>query len=130
MVSQRRTKKSAAIKNRTFKNSVFKSSAVTIRQTEKQQASAAASGYGIDEVRTLAEVFGISELQLIKPGIGETTRVLLRRVPWKVLIDARYRNNPELGHIVRLAEEKQVPIEFYPLRHYKCCGIIKKLAEA
>lgn len=99
-------------------------------QTEKQQASAAASGYGIDEVRTLAEVFGISELQLIKPGIGETTRVLLRRVPWKVLIDARYRNNPELGHIVRLAEEKQVPIEFYPLRHYKCCGIIKKLAEA
>lgn len=99
-------------------------------QTEKQQASAAASGYGIDEVRTLAEVFGVSELQLIKPGIGETTRVLLRRVPWKVLIDARYRNNPELGHIVRLAEEKQVPIEFYPLRHYKCCGIIKKLAEA
>lgn len=99
-------------------------------QTEKQQASAAASGYGIDEVRALAEVFGVSELQLIKPGIGETTRVLLRRVPWKVLIDARYRNNPELGHIVRLAEEKQVPIEFYPLRHYKCCGIIKKLAEA
>ena len=81
-------------------------------QTEKQQASAAASGYGIDEVRALAEVFGVSELQLIKPGIGETTRVLLRRVPWKVLIDARYRNNPELGHIVRLAEEKQVPIEF------------------
>ncbi len=99
-------------------------------QTEKQQASAAASGYGIDEVRALAEVFGVSDLQLIKPGIGETTRVLLRRVPWKVLIDARYRNNPELGHIVRLAEEKQVPIEFYPLRHYKCCGIIKKLAEA
>lgn len=99
-------------------------------QTEKQQASAATSGYGIDEVRTLAEVFGVSELQLIKPGIGETTRVLLRRVPWKVLIDARYRNNPELGHIVRLAEEKQVPVEFYPLRHYKCCGIIKKLAEA
>lgn len=98
-------------------------------QTEKQQASTGASGYGIDEVRALAEVFGVSELQLIKPGIGETTRVLLRRVPWKVLIDARYRNNPELGHIVRLAEEKQVPIEFYPLRHYKCCGIIKKLAE-
>lgn len=101
-----------------------------VPQSDRQEPSAAASGYGIDEVRALAEVFGISELQLIKPGIGETTRVLLRRVPWKVLIDARYRNNPELGHIVRLAEEKQVPIEFYPLRHYKCCGIIKKLAEA
>ena len=100
-----------------------------VPQSDRQEPSAAASGYGIDEVRALAEVFGISELQLIKPGIGETTRVLLRRVPWKVLIDARYRNNPELGHIVRLAEEKQVPIEFYPLRHYKCCGIIKKLAD-
>ncbi len=81
------------------------------------------------EVRALAEVFGVSDIQLIKPGIGETTRVLLRRVPWKVLIDERYRHHPELSHIVRLAEEKQVPIQLYPLRHYKCCGIIKKLAE-
>ncbi len=94
-----------------------------------QTKTAVASGYGIEEVRALAEVFGVSDIQLIKPGIGETTRVLLRRVPWKVLIDERYRHHPELSHIVRLAEEKQVPIQLYPLRHYKCCGIIKKLAE-
>ena len=95
----------------------------------KNALSQSASGYGIEEVRALAEVFGVSDIQLIKPGIGETTRVLLRRVPWKVLMDERYRHHPELSHIVRLAEEKQVPIEYYPLRHYKCCGIIKKLAE-
>ncbi|MDE7415241.1 MAG: cysteine protease StiP family protein [Lachnospiraceae bacterium] len=89
-----------------------------------------ASGYGVDEVRALAEVFNVADINLIKPGIGETTRVLLRRVPWKVLIDEKYRQNPELNHIVRLAEEKNVPIEYYPLKHYKCCGIIKKLAEA
>jgi len=88
------------------------------------------SGYGIDEVRVLAEVFDVDDIHLIKPGIGETTRVLLRRVPWKVLIDEKYKDNAELSHIVRLAEEKNVPIEYYPLEHYKCCGIIKKLAEA
>ena len=26
-------------------------------------------------------------------------------------------------------EEKQVPVEYYPLEHYKACGIIKKLAD-
>lgn len=84
---------------------------------------------GIDEVREIAAFFGIEDINFVKPGIGETTRVLLRRVPWKVLIDERYRGDPELGHVVRLAEEKNVPLEYYPLTHYKCCGIIKKIAD-
>ena len=66
----------------------------------------------------------------MKPGIGETTRVLLRRVPWKVLVDGRSRDSQELAHIIRLAQEKGVPVESYPMRHYKACGIIKKLADA
>ena len=86
-------------------------------------------GYGIDEVREIAVHFGIEDINLIKPGIGETTRVLLRRVPWKVLLDERYRDKGELEHIVRLAAEKKVDIEYYPLRHYKCCGLIKKMAD-
>lgn len=99
-------------------------------QAQELSDADAVSGYGIDEVRALAGVFGVDDVNLIKPGIGETTRVLLRRVPWKVLIDEKCRQNPQLSHIVRLAEEKNVPIEYYPLRHYKCCGIIRKLAEA
>lgn len=87
-------------------------------------------GFGIDEVRAIGEVFGVEDVNLIKPGIGEATRVLLRRVPWKVLIDERYKADPQLGHLIRLAQEKNVPIEYYPLKHYKCCGIIKKLADA
>lgn len=87
-------------------------------------------GLGIDEVRSIADKFNVNDINLIKPGIGETTRVLLRRVPWKVLIDYKYKDNQELSHIVRLAEEKNVPIEYYSLKHYKCCGIIKKLAYA
>lgn len=86
-------------------------------------------GSGLLEVEEIAKNFSINDINFIKPGIGETTRVLLRRVPWKVLIDAKYKNNPELEHIVRLAEEKNVPIEYYPLIHYKCCGIIKKMGD-
>ena len=85
---------------------------------------------GIDEVINIGKNFGIDDINLIKPGIGETTRVLLRRIPWKVLIDERYKGNPQLEHIVRLAEEKHTSVEYYPLTHYKCCGIIKKLADA
>lgn len=87
-------------------------------------------GLGADEVRELARIFDVDDINLIKPGIGETTRVLLRRVPWKVLIDESHKNSHELGHVIRLAEEKDVPVEYYPLKHYKCCGIIQKLAEA
>ncbi len=87
-------------------------------------------GSGIDEVQEIAERFGITDINFIKPGIGEATRVLLRRVPWKVLIDERYKGKRELLHLVRLAGEKNVPVEYYPMRHYKCCGIIKKLADA
>jgi hypothetical protein len=87
-------------------------------------------GFGIDEVRFLAKKYGIDDIHLIKPGIGETTRVLLRRVPWKVLIDEKYKYDAQLEHLIRLADEKKVPIEYCSLNHYKCCGIIKKLADA
>ena len=87
-------------------------------------------GQGVDEVKALAEEYGIDDINLIKPGIGETTRVLLRRVPWKVLIDSKYKESQELAHIIRLAEEKNVPVEYRSLEHYRTCGIIKKMADA
>ena len=86
-------------------------------------------GKGIDEVKKIATFFGIEDINFVKPGIGETTRVLLRRIPWKVLIDEKYRGDSELSHVIRLAEEKHVPVEYYSLTHYKCCGIIKKIAD-
>lgn len=93
--------------------------------TEKKRRK----GRGIDEVREIAEKFGIEDINLIKPGIGEATRVLLRRVPWKILISREHKEDVALAHVLRLAEEKQVPVEEYPLRHYKVCGLIRKLAD-
>lgn len=87
------------------------------------------NGTGMEEVRQIASENGIHDINLIKPGIGETTRVLLRRVPWKVLINSHYKDDVSLEHIIRLAEEKKVPITFQQLNHYKTCGIIKKLAD-
>lgn len=84
---------------------------------------------GMDEIREIADRFQISDINLIKPGIGETTRVLLRRVPWKVLIREDSREDPVLRHIYRLAREKQVEIVSYPLMNYKACGIIKKCSD-
>lgn len=86
-------------------------------------------GQGIDEVREIADKYDIGDINLIKPGIGETTRVLLRRIPWKILIDERYKNSNDVRHLLQLADEKNVPIEYYPLKHYKCCGIIKNMAD-
>lgn len=94
------------------------------------ESKSSRSGFGIDEVRQIAKAYGVTDINFIKPGIGETTRVLLRRVPWKVLIDEKYKGDSQLSHIVRLAEEKNVPVEYSTLKHYKCCGIIKKLADA
>ena len=87
-------------------------------------------GHGIDEVRKIAGEYGIDNINLIKPGIGETTRVLLRRVPWKILVNEKYKEDASLEHILRLVEEKEVPVEWYPLEHYKACGLIKKVADA
>lgn len=87
-------------------------------------------GSGSQEAEEIALAFGIEDINFIKPGIGETTRVLLRRVPWKVLIDRRFAKDKSLAHIIRLAQEKYVPVEYYPLKHYKTCGIIQKMADA
>lgn len=96
---------------------------------ENVESTFCQNGYGIDEVKKIAQKYKVADINLIKPGIGETTRVLLRRVPKIILIDEKYRKNKELKPIVRLAKEKEVPIEYCNLNYYKCCGIIKNLTD-
>lgn len=78
---------------------------------------------GLKDIQSIKNKFNIDNINLIKPGIGETTRVLLRRIPWKILVDSF--NNPNLKHILKLAEEKCIPVEIYTDMCYSCCGIIK-----
>ncbi|WP_374992134.1 cysteine protease StiP family protein [Paenibacillus sp. LHD-38] len=80
---------------------------------------------GMQDIMRIQSAFGISDINFIKPGVGETTRVLLRRVPWKILVDRL--DNPNLKHILLLAKDRGVPVEEYPDMSYSCCGIIKAL---
>jgi len=80
------------------------------------------------EVDDICLKFDINDINLVKPSIGETTRVLLRRVPWKILVHSM-DDEENLGHIYQLAKEKNVDIEIYPLENYKACGLIKTMAD-
>jgi hypothetical protein len=82
---------------------------------------------GMEDVRRIQTQFAIGNPNFIKPGVGETTRVLLRRVPWKILM--RDPSSPFVQHILMLAKEKGVEVVDYPHLTYLCCGIIKSVKE-
>ncbi|MBD5129408.1 MAG: hypothetical protein HDT43_05740 [Ruminococcaceae bacterium] len=82
-----------------------------------------ADGSGLEETRQIAQNFGVSDLNLVKPSIGETTRVLLRRVPRVILV--RSLESPLTKHLLQLAAEKSVPVQEYPLKCYEAVGIIE-----
>lgn len=85
---------------------------------------------GLTDVHTIMNKYGIVDVNLVKPGIGETTRVLLRRVPDLVIINESDKDSNDLKPILRLAKEKNVPINYEKLSCYKVCGLIKNMADA
>lgn len=72
--------------------------------------------------RIVAE-YGIGDVNLVKPGVGETTRVLLRRMPWKVLVRAG-APAADLTHVRMLAARRGVPVEEVADLPYSCVGLI------
>ncbi|MFI5528431.1 phosphoribosyltransferase [Kitasatospora sp. NPDC051853] len=70
----------------------------------------------------ISEEYGIGSVNLVKPGVGETTRVLLRRVPWRIL--ARKGAGADLEHVRLLAEQRGVPVEEVDDLPYSCVGLI------
>lgn len=73
-------------------------------------------------VERISEEYAIHDVNLVKPGVGETTRVMLRRVPWKVL--ARAGAGSDLDHVRLLAEQRGVPVEEVDGLPYTCVGLI------
>ncbi|MFG2457669.1 phosphoribosyltransferase domain-containing protein [Streptomyces sp. NPDC048523] len=73
-------------------------------------------------VERISEEYGIHDVNLVKPGVGETTRVLLRRVPWKIL--AKAGAGADLDHVRLLAEQRGVPVEEVAELPYTCVGLI------
>jgi Phosphoribosyl transferase (PRTase)/PELOTA RNA binding domain len=77
---------------------------------------------GADEVRRIQDLYALPNWHLVKPGVGETTRVLLRRMPSKILVhpDARER----LQHVLLLAHDRGVEVVDYASPTYACVGLI------
>lgn len=93
--------------------------------SEKLQDDIETGFLGMADVKKIQAEFEIDSTHYIKPGVGETTRVLLRRVPWKILM--RDPSSPFVKHILMLAEEKGVEVVPYPDLNYLCCGLIKSV---
>jgi hypothetical protein len=89
---------------------------------QRQAADRTPTWAGWADVEALSERYGIGDVTLVKPGVGETTRVLLRRVPWAVLVhpDA----GSELDHVRLLAQRRGVPVREAPDLAYRCVGLI------
>ena len=71
--------------------------------------------------------YGIAEVNLIKPGIGEATRVLLRRVPRLLVL--RAAGTRDVAHLEVLAEEKQVPVAIDPDLPYHAVSLIRSASD-
>jgi hypothetical protein len=77
----------------------------------------------VEEIR---QRYGIESVNFVKPGVGEATRVLLRRVPWKILV--REPDHPDHGHLRLLAEQRGVPVEVVPDLAYSCMGLVRRVS--
>jgi len=79
-------------------------------------------------LRDIMAYFGIADENLVKPGIGEATRVLLRRVPERVIVHDGAA--AEVAHLVQLAREKQVRCDIDPALPYQAVSLIRSLHDA
>ncbi|MEV0023289.1 phosphoribosyltransferase [Streptomyces atroolivaceus] len=96
--------------------------AVDAEAKELLAADRAPTWEGWAAVERISEEYGIHDVNLVKPGVGETTRVLLRRVPWKIL--AERGAGADLDHVRLLAEQRGVQVEEVEGLPYTCVGLI------
>lgn len=93
---------------------------VTVDELERIDRTPTWSGWAA--VEAIAQQYGIGSVNLVKPGVGETTRVMLRRVPWKVLVAAGAGD--DVAHIRLLADQRGVTVQEVPDLAYTAVGLI------
>ncbi|MFK5976870.1 MAG: cysteine protease StiP family protein [Sulfurovum sp.] len=78
-----------------------------------------------EDIENIQKEFGVTNINYIKPGIGESTRVLLRRVPYIVIVDDL--KSLDIEHLLVLSREKNVKVVENPNLPYRALAIIKDL---
>jgi hypothetical protein len=71
--------------------------------------------------------FNVTDRNRVKPGIGESTRALLRRMPDRLIV--RELDAIDVEHLVTLARSQNVPVELDPALTYRAAVIIKTLGD-
>lgn len=105
-----------------------------ISQAKEQRATAGwhrpvpmdksrAAAISNDFLRATMTQHSINDANLIKPGIGEATRVLLRRVPRLLIL--REPEAPDVQHLKVLAIEKAVPLVVDACLPYQAVSLIQ-----
>lgn len=89
---------------------------------DKQRCAAVSASY----MQQVCDQYGISDLNLVKPGIAEATRVLLRRLPDRLIL--RDETLADVAHLKRLALEKGVAVHCDPDLPYNAVSLIRSVA--
>ena len=71
--------------------------------------------------------FAVTDRNRVKPGIGESTRALLRRMPERLIV--REIDAIDVEHLVTLARTNNVPVEIDVQLPYRAAVIIKTLGD-
>ena len=118
--------------SRSFANSVIEAG-LALAKSAKSAKSGLPAPHPADKAQAAAisrqfilaaqEKYDIHDVNLIKPGIGEATRVLLRRAPRLLLL--RDENAAAVAHLKMLANEKSVPVKLDPSLPYQAVALIR-----
>jgi hypothetical protein len=72
----------------------------------------------------IAGRYGVGDPNLlVRPGVGETLRVLLSHIPWRVLVNPDAEH--ELDHVLLLAEQRDVPVDRVSGLPYSSVGLLR-----
>ena len=94
-------------------------SAGTPAPMDKQLAAEVSRNY----MQGALALHGIVDINMVKPGIGEATRVLLRRSPRLLIV--RDSDAVDVAHLVLLAQEKNIPVMVDPALPYHAVSLIR-----
>lgn len=79
--------------------------------------------YGQYVTNMIADEFNVKDKNKIKLSIGESSRVLLRRIPKIILI--KNFDNPDLAHIIKMAKDKGIEMRQYDKTDYEIISLLR-----
>jgi hypothetical protein len=103
------------------------SAATALAEAATEAARATAARVSRDYMESAMRMHAIADRNLIKPGLGEATRVLLRRTPDRLIV--RDAASADVAHLLVLAREKDVPVHRDPELPYQAVSIIRSIAD-